>query len=110
MKYAKYILLMTTIATGAGLAQAATEPAVAEKPQAIKVVEPDVPYEMIRWEVKGEVTVTFQINQQGVPENIKVEATDNQVYAREVVEAVAQWRFVPPQVQGVTYVQTVKFS
>ena len=110
MKYAKYILLMTTIATGAGLAQAATEPAVVEKPQAIKVVEPDVPYEMTRWEVRGEVTVSFEINQQGVPENIIVRASDNTVYSEKVMEAVAQWRFVPPQVEGVTYVQTIKFS
>ena len=110
MKYAKYILLMTTIATGAGLAQAAEQSAAVEQPQAIKVVEPEVPYEMIRWEVRGEVTVSFQINDQGETENIIVRASDNTVYSEKVVEAVSQWRFTPPETQGVTYVQTVKFS
>ena len=110
MKYTTYILMLTTIATGASLAQAAETSTVSEKPQAIKVVEPEVPYEMTRWEVKGEVTVSFTINEQGQPENVSVQSSDNTVYSEKVLEAVQQWRFAPPKTAGVTYVQTIKFS
>jgi len=111
MKHIPSLILFTSILTFGLASQAAVPQSLKlQPPKAIHTVAPEVPYEMTRWAVSGAVTVSFTINQEGVPENIIVQASDNAVYSVKVLEAVRQWRFEPPKTAGVTYLLPVKFS
>lgn len=105
----KVLILLSLAVLGGGVINAATEPVKIQKPEAITIVEPEVPYDFIRWGVTGTVTVSFKINAEGVPEDIAIESACNKVYARNVVAAVNQWRFVPPEIEGVRYLMPVVF-
>jgi TonB family protein len=91
----KYILLLPTLLIGEILFAEPDTPGIIT-PQAIEVVEPEVPIMYARAKVQGEVMVRFKLNEQGEPENIQLESASNKVYGRVVEEAVKQWRFEPP--------------
>jgi TonB family protein len=110
MTYKKTFIAMTLILVGGGVLNAGTEPSAIEAPQALKIVEPEVPYAQTRWGATGEIVVTFQINKEGETTNIQLVSADDTVYAAKVQEAVSQWRFEAPEVEGVTYRQTVRFN
>jgi TonB family protein len=107
----KYIILaLSFVVLGGGLATAAPENTVITAPEALKIVQPEAPVLQSRMGLSDTVTVTFQINEEGRPVKIKLEAYDNENYAKAVESAVRKWRFKAPSVSGVTYSQTIRFS
>ena len=110
MKYKNTLIALSLVVLGGGLINAATETPAIKAPEAIKIVEPEVPYTQTRWGATGTVVVTFQINEYGHPVKIRLESYDDRIYAAKVEEAVRQWRFKAPAVKGVTYRQVVNFS
>ena len=109
MKYRNHLVAIMIIATGAGLATAA-EPAQLEVPQAIELVEPEVPYNFIRWGVTGDVEIAFEINEEGHTEKVTIVSATNKQYGDLAKEAVAQWKFEKPAVAGVEYHVPIRFK
>lgn len=72
-------------------------------PQAVKIAEPQIPANYVRWGIPGHVVVDFQINNDGWPEKIKLVDYDDRQYAMIVKDAIRQWRFERPDVAGITY-------
>ena len=101
-------LLLLVLGTGSLVAQ--PETAELREPRAIRVVEPMVSYTFGRYGITGKVEVTFQLNEQGHPRNIKVEAASHTEYAESVLNALRQWRFEQPEVAGITYRLPVLFN
>ncbi|MEX0332196.1 MAG: energy transducer TonB [Puniceicoccaceae bacterium] len=110
MKTKNVLIALSIIALSGGIINAAPETPEVKAPEALKIVEPEVPYSQTRWGATGTVVVTFEINENGETANIHIESADDTVYAAKVEEAVRQWRFKAPEVQGVTYRQVVNFS
>lgn len=105
-------LILVTLATllSGGIASAAAEAKGLSKPEAVTIVEPEVPYNFTRWGVTGEVEVSFSIDREGRTEDIVIESASNPVYAESVKRAVAQWTFEKPEVPGVRYHVPVVFN
>ena len=101
MKKPTILTLMSIIALSGSLTAAAPVPAALEEPQAIEIIEPEVPVNYLRWGVTGEVVVTFQIDEQGRTENVSIESSDDRLYAKSVRKAVRQWRYRPATKNGV---------
>jgi TonB family protein len=110
MKIKYIVLALSFVVLGGGIASAASESAVINAPEAIKIVQPEAPVLQSRMGLSDTVTVTFQINKEGRPVKIKLEAYDNENYAKAVESAVRKWRFKAPSIEGVTYSQTIRFS
>lgn len=104
------LIALSLIALGGGVINAAPEAKPVAAPEAIKIVEPEVPYTQTRCAVEETVVVTFQINRHGQPMKIRFESYDDRTYADRVAEAVRQWRFKAPEEVEVTYRQVFKFS
>jgi TonB family protein len=47
------------------------------------------------------VTMTFDIDEQGVPVNVQVEKASDENWARNVTAALREWKFTPAQKDGV---------
>jgi TonB family protein len=104
------LLIIASITLGGTLSQAAPATADIKAPKALQIVEPEVPVNYIRWGVPGQVVVSFQINDNGETEYIRIEDADDRLYASRVEEAVRKWRFEKPEIAGVTYRQAINFS
>jgi TonB family protein len=44
---------------------------------------------------RANATVTFDINEQGLPVNIQIEKTSDDAWARQVTTSLREWRFIP---------------
>jgi TonB family protein len=95
---------------GGGTLLATPETMEMREPEAIKVVKPVVPYEFSRYEIEGEVEVTFRIDEQGRTQDIEVETASHPEYAISVKNALRQWRFEQPEVGGLKYRLPVLFN
>ena len=98
MKYTNKYLLIAAALLGlgwSGLSAAEPETMELDGLKVTNLVEPEVPYEMTRYGIRGSVDVTFSIDEEGVPQNIEVEKSTNYRYAESVVTALSQWRFEP---------------
>lgn len=74
----------------------------------IEMVQPEIPYEFNKYKKSGEVKVLFEINQNGIPENIRLESATYPMYGLKVKEALRKWKFAPPEQEGITYRLPVK--
>jgi TonB family protein len=45
-------------------------------------------------------TVTFDIDEKGVPENLRIEKASNDEWSRDVTDALGKWRFTPASQDG----------
>jgi TonB family protein len=70
-----------------------------EKPVQIKTVQPELGYEAKR--NPGSATISFIVDRDGTPKEIKVVASTGADFAQACVAAVAQWRFKPGSIKGV---------
>jgi TonB family protein len=70
-----------------------------EKPVQIKMVKPVLGYDQER--SGGNVLISFVVDRDGTPKDIKVESSSDSEFARRCVEAVMQWRFKPGSIKGV---------
>lgn len=67
----------------------------------INHVDPLYPIQAARNSTEGFVRVSFDINQNGIPENIEVIEQDPiKTFAKVATEAVAQWKYEPLIVNG----------
>lgn len=72
----------------------------------IKHVDPLYPIQAARNSVEGFVRVSFDINPNGIPENIEIIEQDPvKTFAKVAIDAVAQWRYEPLIVNSVAVVQ-----
>ena len=98
MKVQSKNLLIAAVLLGlgwGGLNAAAPETMELDGLKVTNLVKPQVPYEMTRYGIRGSVDVTFEIDEEGIPQNIEVEQSTNYRYAESVVTALSQWRFEP---------------
>jgi len=70
-----------------------------EKPVQIKMVKPVLGYDLTR--TGGNALISFIVDRDGTPKDIKVESTSDSDFGRRCVEAVMQWRFRPGSIKGV---------
>lgn len=110
MKYLKSAIILSLLPLIGGHLKSAPATADIKAPHAIEIVQPEVPVNYIRWGVPGNVVVSFRINEEGKTEQIRIEDTNDRLYASRVEEAVRKWRFEKPEVAGITYRQAVNFS
>jgi TonB family protein len=47
-------------------------------------------------------TLTFEINQEGAPVNLRIEKASNEDWSRDVAAALSKWRFTPASQDGRT--------
>lgn len=67
----------------------------------IKHVDPLYPIQAARNSTEGFVRVAFDINPNGIPENIEViEQNPVKTFAKVAIEAVSQWKYEPLIVNG----------
>jgi TonB family protein len=110
MKNKSTLIVLSLLTLTGSLLTADPPSTVIAAPQAIEMEQPEVPVNYRRWGYTGEVVVTFQINEAGQPENIRLESYDDRICAKRVTSAVRQWRFEAPVAKGVIYRQKVKFG
>lgn len=105
-------ILLITLALGLAGTPLVAQPSTAElkEPTAIRVVGPVVPYDFARMQVRGNVEVTFRINEKGRPTDITVEEASHSEYAESVKNALRQWRFEEPMQSGIKYRLPVIFN
>lgn len=108
IKHVLNVLLPLVLGGGALLAQ--PETADLRGPEAIQIVEPVVPYDFARYQITGEVQVTFRIDEDGRPREIEVESATHREYGESVENALRQWRFEEPEVAGRKYRLPVLFN
>lgn len=70
------------------------------EPVAIKTQAPEVPYDIARLGIEGEVIVLMRVDENGRVQTVQVEKATHPVYADSVVNAVRSWRFEPAKVDG----------
>jgi TonB family protein len=69
-------------------------------PAVLRKVEADYSEDARRQRLQGVVVVQFVIDEQGVPENLKVTRSLDAGLDQKAVEAVAKWRFSPAMKDG----------
>jgi len=66
-----------------------------------KTVEAIYPVKAIENQISGYVVVEFLVNRQGVPERLKiVESVPIGIFEQAAIDAVSQFRYEPPLVDG----------
>lgn len=106
----KTLTALFLLVLGSAALVAVPETTELREPEAIKVVVPVVPYDFARYDISGEVEVTFRIDDEGRTQDIVVETASHQEYAESVMNALRQWRFEQPEVSGIKYRLPVLFN
>ncbi|WP_438864603.1 M56 family metallopeptidase [Neptunicella sp.] len=95
-----------------GIAMANQQPATIDKTQVnlaspVQRVEPLYPLEAAEQKIEGSVVLQFDIDVDGTTSNIKViKAIPEQVFEKESIKALQQWRYKPRIVGGQAQKQT----
>ncbi|MGC9451768.1 MAG: TonB family protein [Oceanipulchritudo sp.] len=111
MKNRNLLITLALLVSGnGGVLLAQPETTELREPEAIRVVEPIVPYEFSRYNIRGNVEVTFRIDEEGRPDEIVVETATHNEFAKSVKNALRQWRFERPEVPGMKYRLPVVFN
>ena len=69
-------------------------------PVVISKVEPEYSEEARKAKWQGMVTITFEVNEQGVPQNLRVKQPLGMGLDEKAIEAVLKWRFLPGRKKG----------
>jgi TonB family protein len=111
VKNRNLLIALAMLVAGSGeILSAEPETAELREPEAIRIVEPIVPYEFTRYNIRGNVEVTFRIDEAGRPDEIVVETATHNEFAESVKNALRQWRFERPEVPGMKYRLPVIFN
>ena len=70
------------------------------QPVVISKVEPEYSEEARKAKWQGMVTITFEVNEQGVPQNLRVKQPLGMGLDEKAIEAVLKWRFLPGRKKG----------
>ncbi|QIZ76684.1 energy transducer TonB [Ferrimonas lipolytica] len=77
-------------------------------------VEPQYPARALRKKTEGYVVMSFTINEQGRPEDIKIEKSEPvRIFDRAAMKALSRWKYQPKEVDGnkvSQFNQTVKLE
>lgn len=87
-------LFFAAFTLAAGLS--AATPALADAEglaEPVRMVKPDLPKHLLQADTAGEVTVSFRLDADGRPRDIRAEASTHGEATRPVLRAVRQWRF-----------------
>lgn len=106
----KLLIALTIMVPVPGLLASVPETTELREPEAIRVVKPIVPSEFSRYNITGDVEVTFNIDDTGDLYNIEVEQASHPEFAESVKNALRGWRFERPEVEGVRYRLQVLFN
>jgi TonB family protein len=87
--------LRLLICVGLMIASVGVAPAQDRRPVARVQVPPAFPYEMSKAGIGGRVVVSFVINQEGTPVDVRVLQATHREFEMPAVQAVLKWRFVP---------------
>lgn len=66
----------------------------------VKRVTAELPLSARRIGAKGTVFVKVIVNNDGVPENVKIQKSDNEILSNAATDAVRQYRYKPPTING----------
>jgi TonB family protein len=69
-------------------------------PKLIRKVNPDYTDKMRKKKVTGTVVLTYIVDENGYPQDVKVKSSSNRALEVEAVKALRQWQFEPAQVDG----------
>jgi TonB family protein len=69
-------------------------------PALLNALAPVYPARALRAETEGRAAVSFEIDAQGIPQNITVQSASAAEFGEAAVEAVRSWRFSPATVGG----------
>ena len=69
-------------------------------PALLDALAPVYPARALRAETEGRAAVSFEIDAQGIPQNIAVQSASAAEFGEAAVEAVKSWRFRPATVGG----------
>lgn len=69
-------------------------------PALLSALAPVYPASALRAEIEGRAAVTFEIDAQGIPQNIAVQSASAAEFGEAAVEAVKSWRFSPATIGG----------
>jgi TonB family protein len=102
-------------ALGAALLLNAPVPmrAAAQLPSPVYQPAPKYPYDLLRQEIEGQVTIAFTVTAKGDVEGATVVNSTDQAFERSTLHAISQWKFAPVTKDGVAVstpvLQIVKF-
>jgi protein TonB len=69
-------------------------------PKIVNKVSPDYPEDAKKQGIQGKVILSLVITDQGLPTQIKVDKSDNELLNAAAMEAVSQWRWESPKLDG----------
>ncbi|QBG45879.1 energy transducer TonB [Verrucomicrobia bacterium S94] len=74
---------------------------VGTQPKALYLPFPKYPENLKDQKIQCTAYVSFELNSEGIPENIEVENKVHPGFAQAAIDAVTKWRFEPSKVNGV---------
>ena len=66
----------------------------------VRHVSPDYPEKLRRRKITGTVVLTFTVDENGIPQDVKVKSSSNHGFDADALQAIRQWRFQPAEVDG----------
>ena len=69
-------------------------------PKIVKQIAPDFPEKLRKKKITGTVVVSFVVDKNGIPQDLRVESSANPKLGPIALDAVRQWRFQPALVDG----------
>jgi TonB family protein len=83
----------------------------AVQPRAIHALQPEYPAQAMYGGVQGRVEIQFALSAAGVPSEMRVvDTSGSALLDGAALDALARWRFTPPEVAGRQYRQTFNFE
>jgi TonB family protein len=82
---------------------------LSDAPRALHRVPPIYPPEALLGGVQGKVVVEFSLDAAGVPRDLDIVGAGAGQFDMAALQALADWRFAPPDVPGRRYRQTFTF-
>ncbi len=107
--------LASLCALGAALILNASVPmsAADQKPSPVYQPAPKYPYDLLRHEIEGQVTLAFTVTAKGDVEHATIVSSTDQAFERNTLHAISQWKFAPVTKDGIAVstpvLQVVKF-
>lgn len=90
-------------------APARAAPQLDRAPRTLRTVPPVYPSEALLNGVEGKVVVEFSLDAAGVPRDLDIVGAGAAPFGEATLQALADWRFAPPQVPGRRYRETFTF-
>jgi TonB family protein len=77
-------------------------------PKVITRTQPEYPFAMRRYGLRGQVTLGFEVDLKGKVQNVVIVSSDNPAFEEPALKAVRQWTFQPATRDGEPVVQKMR--